>query len=157
MTRHFIFCFLLLHLPYYFMSFSHIKQAPANDEAGVMRATQLQSGLVQRTDTTNAGRLIKQFGDVIRYNPAWKKWLCRNGKFWKTYEGEVRINEYVKTMVRGIYRDMLDTSDYRERIEIDKFASKSESMRNRKAFIEAASKIDEVNITGDALDKTSGF
>jgi putative DNA primase/helicase len=125
---------------------------PANDEAGVMRASQLQSGLVQRTDTTNADRLVRQFGDVIRYNPAWKKWLCWNGRYWETDEGEVRINEYVKIMVRGIYRDMLDTSDYRERLEIEKFAVSSESMRRINACISLASKRPEIRITSDELD-----
>jgi putative DNA primase/helicase len=38
-------------------------------------------------------------------------------------------------------------------MEIEKFAMKSESMRNRKAFVEAASKVDEINITSDELDK----
>jgi putative DNA primase/helicase len=123
-----------------------------NDEAGFMRASQLESGLIQRTDTTNADRLVKQFGDLIRYNPAWKKWLCWNGKFWETDEGEIRINEYVKMMVRGIYRDMLDTSDYRERLEIEKFAVSSESMRRINACISLASKRPEIRITSDDLD-----
>jgi putative DNA primase/helicase len=125
---------------------------PANDEAGVMRAAQLQSGLVQRTDTTNADRLIKQFGDVIRYNPAWKKWLVWDGRHWEVDEGEVQINEYVKIMVRGIYRDMLDTSDYKERLEIEKFAVSSESMRRINACISLASKRAEIRITSDGLD-----
>jgi putative DNA primase/helicase len=46
--------------------------------------------------------------------------------------------------VRNIYDEALSTSDYRERMEIEKFAMKSESMRNRKAFVEAASKVDEI-------------
>jgi putative DNA primase/helicase len=38
-------------------------------------------------------------------------------------------------------------------MEIEKFAMKSESMRNRKAFVEAASKAGEINIASDELDK----
>jgi putative DNA primase/helicase len=125
---------------------------PANDEAGLMRTSQLQSGLVQRTDTTNADRLIREFGDFIRYNPAWKKWLVWNGKYWEIDEGEIGINEYVKVMVRGIYRDMLDTSDYKERLEIEKFAVSSESMRRINACISLASKRPEIRVTSDELD-----
>jgi putative DNA primase/helicase len=125
----------------------------AADESGLMRAHQLKSGMIQRTDTTNAERLVKEFGSDIRYNAFWKKWLVWNGKYWELDEGDIKIHGLGLQMVRGIYDETLKTSDYRERIEIEKFAFKSESMRNRKAFIEAASKIDEIIITSDGLDR----
>jgi putative DNA primase/helicase len=56
-------------------------------------------------------------------------------------------------MVRGIYDDVLKTDDYRERMEIEKYAMQSEAMRRRKAFIEAASLIADLNITANDVDK----
>jgi putative DNA primase/helicase len=55
-------------------------------------------------------------------------------------------------MVRNIYNDLLKTADYRERIDIEKAAILSESVRRRKAFVEAASWIKDLNIKSDELD-----
>ena len=55
-------------------------------------------------------------------------------------------------MVRGIYQEIRKTADYRERIDIEKHAMHSESSRRRKAAVEAASWIPELNIQTDDLD-----
>jgi putative DNA primase/helicase len=56
-------------------------------------------------------------------------------------------------MIRGIYGELLKTADYRDRLDIEKYAIQSESVRRRKAFVEAASWIPELNIRTDDLDK----
>jgi putative DNA primase/helicase len=56
-------------------------------------------------------------------------------------------------MIRGIYRELLNTSDLRECIEIEKHAMQSESARRRKAVIEVASWIPELNLKTDDLDR----
>jgi putative DNA primase/helicase len=48
---------------------------------------------------------------------------------------------------------LLKTADYRDRLDIEKYAIQSESVRRRKAFVEAASWIPELNIKTDDLDK----
>jgi putative DNA primase/helicase len=55
-------------------------------------------------------------------------------------------------MIREIYRELLQTSDYRDRQEIEKHAVQSESLRRRKAFIELAQVIPSLNIKTDRLD-----
>jgi len=55
-------------------------------------------------------------------------------------------------MIRGIYRELLNTSDLRECVEIEKHAMQSESARRRKAVIEVALWIPELNIKTDDLD-----
>jgi len=55
-------------------------------------------------------------------------------------------------MVHNIYDELLKTADYRERIDIEKAAMMSESVRRRKAFVEAATWIKELNIRSDELD-----
>jgi putative DNA primase/helicase len=43
------------------------------DESIYLRLAQLQKGLLQFTDTTNAYRLLAEHGKDIRYNALWKK------------------------------------------------------------------------------------
>jgi putative DNA primase/helicase len=97
-------------------------------------------------------RLVKEHGRDIRYNAAWKKWIVWNGMYWKMDEGGVLIHEKGLEMVRNIYDELLKTADYRERIDIEKAAMMSESVRRRKAFVEAATWIKELNIRSDELD-----
>ena len=45
------------------------------DEAVFLRIEMLQKGLLQFTDSTNAYRLVREFGKDIRYIAPWKKWV----------------------------------------------------------------------------------
>jgi putative DNA primase/helicase len=123
-----------------------------SDESIYLRLQQLQKGLLQFTDTTNAYRLLTENGKDIRYNALWKKWLVWNGSHWETDDGYL-IHDRGLKMIRGIYRELLKTADFRDRIEIEKHAMQSESARRRKAVIEVASWIPELNIKTDDLDK----
>ena len=125
---------------------------PIGDESVFLRIAELKNGLIQFTDSTNAMRLVKEHGRDIRYNAAWKKWLVWNGKYWVMDEGGVMIHEKGLEMVRNIYDELMKTADYRERIDIEKAAMMSESVRRRKAFVEAAAWIKELNIKSDELD-----
>jgi putative DNA primase/helicase len=55
-------------------------------------------------------------------------------------------------MIRGIYEELLKTADYRDRMDIEKHAMQSESARRRKALIEVASWIPDLNVKTDDLD-----
>jgi len=125
---------------------------PIGDESVFLRIAEFKKGLIQFTDSTNAMRLVKEHGRDIRYNAAWKKWVVWNGMYWKMDEGGVLIHEKGLEMVRNIYDELLKTADYRERIDIEKAAMMSESVRRRKAFVEAATWIKELNIRSDELD-----
>jgi len=106
---------------------------------------------LQFTDTTNAYRLLTEYGKDIRYNFPWKKWLIWDGRRWKVDDGFL-IQHKGLQIVRGIYSELLKTSDYRERIDIEKHAMQSESARRRKALVEVASWIPELNVTTEELD-----
>ena len=121
------------------------------DEAIHLRLHQLQKGLLQFTDTTNAYRLLTKYGKDIRYNMAWKKWLVWNGTHWSLDDGYL-IHDRGLKMIRGIYEELLETADYRERLDIEKHVMQSESARRRKALIEVASWIPELNAKTDDLD-----
>ena len=121
------------------------------DEYALLRLHQLKNGLIQFTDATNAMRLLKEHGKDIRYNEAWKKWIVWPGKLWKM-DGGALIHTKGLEMVRNIYDELLKTADYRERIDIEKYATLSESVRRREAFVKAASWIPDLNITTEDLD-----
>jgi len=122
------------------------------DESILFRIQELKCGNVQFTDATNAHRILKDHGKNIKYNAAWKKWLVWNGIRWEIDEGGALIHEKGLETVRNIYDELSRTNDYRERIEIEKFAMISESLRRREASIKSASYIKELNITSDQLD-----
>jgi len=109
-------------------------------------------GLLQFTDTTNAYRLLTEYGKDIRYNFLWKKWIVWNGCQWEMDDGYL-IHDRGLKMIRGIYAELLKTADMRDRIEIEKHGMQSESARRRKALIEVASWIPELNIKTDDLDR----
>jgi putative DNA primase/helicase len=125
---------------------------PVGDEAVHLRSLQLQKGLLQFTDTTNAFRLLREHGGDIRYNALWKKWIVWDGRQWQMDEGYL-IHDRGLKMIRAIYADLIKTADYRDRLDIEKYAIQSESVRRRKALIEAASWIPELNVKTDDLDK----
>jgi len=125
---------------------------PIGDESVFLRIEELKRGLIQFTDSTNAMRLVNEHGRDIRYNAAWKKWVVWNGMFWELDAGGALIHEKGLEMVRNIYDELLKTADYRDRIDIEKAAMQSESVRRRKAFVEAAGWIKALNIKSEELD-----
>ncbi|MDR2184555.1 MAG: hypothetical protein LBO80_02640, partial [Treponema sp.] len=74
---------------------------------------------------------------------AWKKWVVRTGRQWKMDDGYL-VHDKGLQMIRGIYDGLLKTDDYRDRLEIEKYAMQAEAVRRRKAFLEAASWIPEL-------------
>jgi len=121
------------------------------EEAVHLRIHQLQMGLLQFTDSTTAYRMLKQYGNDIRYIAPWKKWVVWNGTHWVADSGALIYTKALE-VVRSIYSEIYKTADYRERFEIEKYAIQGESVRRRKAFVEGASFIPELNATVDDLD-----
>jgi putative DNA primase/helicase len=128
-----------------------MSDVPIGDAAVYLRLEKLKKGLLQFTDTSNALRLMREYGTDIRYIAAWKKWMVWTEGRWKADEGYL-IHDRGLTMIRHIYDELLKTSDYRDRIEIEKAATQSEAVRRRKAFIEAAGWIPELNLTPPDMD-----
>jgi putative DNA primase/helicase len=124
---------------------------PVGDESIYLRIAQFEKGLIQYTDTTNAFKLFARHGRDIRYNAPWKKWLVWNGRHWELDEGYL-VHDKGLRMIRGMYAELLQTADYRDRLDLERHAMQSESARRRKAFIEVASWIPELNVKTDDLD-----
>jgi len=132
---------------------SDIERNALREESVLLRIHQLQNGLVQLTDATTAYRLVTKHGDDIRYIAPWKKWVVWNGAYWETDSGGALIHTRGLEIVRNIYGEIAKTADYRERIEIEKYAIKSESTRQRENFVRAARYIPELNAAVDDLDR----
>jgi putative DNA primase/helicase len=88
------------------------------DESIYLRMHELSLGMLQFTDSTNAYRLLKEHGKDIRYNMPWKKWLVWNGCQWEL-DKDYLIHDRGLKMVRSIYAELLKTSDYRDRLDIE--------------------------------------
>ena len=122
------------------------------DESIYLRIAELKNGKVQFTDATNAERFVREHGENVRYMAAWKKWLVWNGTHWKTDESGALVHGKGLQTVRNLYDELSKTNDYRDRLEIERYAMISESLRRRKSCVESASLIEELNITSDQLD-----
>jgi putative DNA primase/helicase len=84
------------------------------DEAIYLRINQLQKGLLQFTDSTNAERMVKEHGSDIRYIAPWKKWVVWDDTHWQVDNGVLLYTKQLQ-MVRNIYAELYKTADYRER------------------------------------------
>jgi putative DNA primase/helicase len=129
----------------------HEKRHIQEKDNELFRVHMLKQGLYQFTDTTNAERLRKKYGNDIRYVPKWKTWLVWNGSYWQEDPGSL-VHEKGVEMIRSIYDEILETDDFHEKETIEKAATQSESMRRRDAMIKAASLKSELNMTFDELD-----
>ncbi|WP_237722946.1 phage/plasmid primase, P4 family [Singulisphaera acidiphila] len=89
---------------------------------------------IHRTDLGNAQRLIKRFGDFIRFCPTWGKWLVWDGKRWREDEtGE--IFRLAKRTVRSIGAEAAEVEADGERKALLAWALQSESQKRIQAMI----------------------
>jgi putative DNA primase/helicase len=110
------------------------------DEAIYLRINQLQKGL------------LREYGSEMRYIAPWKKWVVWEDTHWQLDSGCLVFTKQLE-MVRNIYAELYKTADYRDRMEIEKYAIQSESMRRREASVRAARYIPCFNATVDDLDR----
>jgi putative DNA primase/helicase len=89
------------------------------------------------TDLGNAERLVRLFGDRIRFVPQWG-WLVWDGKRWARDAGHQRITELAEETVRQIYREAAEAQDPEERAKLAKWAIASESRQRITAMIDLA-------------------
>jgi putative DNA primase/helicase len=122
------------------------------EESVFLRIEQLKMGLLQLTDATTAERLLKEHGKDIRYIAPWKKWIVWNDTHWEADSGAL-IHTKGLEIVRNIYGEIYKTADYRERREIERYAIKSEAIRQRENFIRSAQRILKLNASVDDLDR----
>jgi putative DNA primase/helicase len=89
------------------------------------------------TDLGNAERLVRFWGDSIRFVPQWG-WLVWDGKRWARDNGNQRITELAEETVRQIYHEAAEAQDPEERAKLAKWAIASESRQRIAAMIDLA-------------------
>jgi hypothetical protein len=77
----------------------------------------------------------------------WKKWVVWNDTHWKMDSRGSLIHTRELEIVRNFYGEIAKTADYREQIEIEKYAIKSESTRQQENFVRVARYFPELNAT----------
>lgn len=89
------------------------------------------------TDIGNAERLVKYYGDRLRYCYDRKRWLIWNEKVWE-WDSGAKIAAVAKTTIRNIYHEAGDEPDDKRRKELADHAKRSESDHRINAMIDLA-------------------
>jgi putative DNA primase/helicase len=103
------------------------------------------------TDTGNGKRLIRHYGDSIRYSYERDKWLIWTGKQWEWDNGAI-ISQYAKETAISIYAEASKEPDDTRRAEIAAHAKASESQMRIKAMIASAQSEPGIVVKIDQLD-----
>ena len=111
-----------------------------------------ESEMLNLTDMGNAERLVKRYGEYLRYCYETGYWLVWNGKAWEKDNGD-RVMALAKETVREIYTEATNASDRSKRKEIADHAKKSESENRLFAMIALAK--DLVPIKVQELDSNN--
>lgn len=121
------------------------------DPAAAGRAVQWAQDAERTTDLGNARRLVRLFGDRIRYVHTWGAWLIWDGTRWvKDETGE--IHRLARETVRAMYAEAADTEDSGARQSLAKWATSSESAGKLKAMVDLAQSEPGVAMHHTALD-----
>ena len=84
----------------------------------------------KNTETANADRLVKKYGDVIRYCSDRKVWCIWDGATWNV-DDIGGISRYMRETGMSIYREAAEVKSEEERKALGKWAILSESRRVR--------------------------
>lgn len=102
------------------------------------------------TDQGNAERLIDQFGDVIRYVPAFKKWLIYDGIRWNS-DSPGGPYPLVQATITTLYQKAMSL-DAEDRASFLKKIIQLEDIRSQKHLVEMASTFRSIIIQPSQLD-----
>jgi putative DNA primase/helicase len=103
------------------------------------------------TDLGNAQRMVRLFGDRIRYCVEFKKWLLWDGQRWQLC-GQAEIYTLAIEAIRSLIGDAMKVDDFPLREKITKHSLASESAAKLKAMIDIAEKLPGVAIHQHLLD-----
>jgi putative DNA primase/helicase len=89
---------------------------------------------VTNTDTGNAVRLVRLYGDCLRYCYEAKSWYAWTGRVWQKDLG-AQINHYATKTVKSIYTEASEETDTAKAKELARHAMQSESNHRIVAMI----------------------
>jgi len=97
------------------------------------------------TDLGNAERLVRLFGDRIRFVPSWG-WMVFDGKRWVRDVNNQRITELAEETVRHIYNEAAQATDPETRKHLARWAVASESKQRIAAMVDLAAPMVLANV-----------
>ncbi|MEM1552827.1 MAG: phage/plasmid primase, P4 family [Candidatus Bathyarchaeia archaeon] len=89
------------------------------------------------TDLGNAERLVRLFGNRLKYVPQWG-WLIWDGRRWLRDRGNIIVTQFAEETVKTIYQEAAKATDPNERVKLAKWAIASENRQRIYAMIELA-------------------
>lgn len=102
------------------------------------------------SDTGNAARLVRLFGESLRYVPAWDKWLVYDGKRWAADE-RLQVRRFVRHAVAGIITEAQALGPGHERYKkLIEWGQRSADEPRMRRMLELAK--DQLAITPAELD-----
>jgi P4 family phage/plasmid primase-like protien len=104
------------------------------------------------TDLGNAERLVAIFGEDLRYVGQWSRWLIWTGRRWQE-DDTGSVMRFARMTARQIYRDVKAECEQQRKMELARFAAKSESERALKAMVNLARSDKAVAIRPSDLDE----
>jgi hypothetical protein len=105
---------------------------------------------INRTDLGNARRLVRLYGEDLRYCTPRKNWLVWNGTRWE-WDQKGLVMQLAKRAVATIGREAADSSE-EERKALLKWALTSESRKSLEAMVVLAQTEPGIAVTPDQLD-----
>jgi putative DNA primase/helicase len=103
------------------------------------------------TELGHARRLIRVYGDRLRYVPAWNRWLVWDGKRW-AHDTTGQAPRWMKVIARRLTTDALATEDDQKRKALVALARRGESASGVRGALTLAGTEHEIVVTPDDLD-----
>jgi putative DNA primase/helicase len=102
---------------------------------------------VHNTDVGNARRLVRGFGDGIRYVPAWGRWLLYDGTRWARDD-----HEFIVQVAMDIAAEMREQARQTDDKALARWATQSESTARVDAMVRLARTEPRIPLDPDRLD-----
>ena len=103
------------------------------------------------SDLGNARRMVNEFGNVLRFVPAWGRWLVWLDTHWQR-DDLGYVMQYAKKTAIQIFHEAADNIDGDSRKELGRHALQSESRRALEAMVALAQTELGIPLNPDALD-----
>ena len=103
------------------------------------------------SDLGNAKRLVKQYGDQIKFLSEWKCWIHWDGKRWVRDDCGA-VQRMAREVIAKLLREAKQLPNVYLQEEQTKFAIKSQSARSLEAMVKLAQAEEGMTLKQDALD-----
>ena len=103
------------------------------------------------TDVGNSRRLAAAYGEVVRYVPAWNKWLTWDGSRWVKDE-QLNIEMRAKAVIRSLYYEASEIPNEAERGPLVSHALQSERVGRLRAMVDLLKSEPGICVEPEQLD-----